>query len=184
MAGEIDQHVVHIGMDCRTSLQHYYACGGKDTAFAIFKGQVSQFKTGQGYLFKRLSVEFDDFGYNWDDHITASEDHVWIYDYEALKNAGIKVGDNVEFTALVYAYRRKDGSEDYALKSPQNIKKIGEYSLSEAPGESSDSFLESLVCETCMFTKQCNGLFCIAPESYKAQMINSMKDIMRMEAVK
>jgi len=176
MPGEIEQEIIHIGMDCRTSLQHYYACGGKDTAFATFKGQVSQFKSGQGYLFKRLSVEFDDYGWNWDDHIASSEDHVWIYDYKPFEEAGIKVGDNVEFTALVYAYKRKDDSEDYALKAPQDIKKIGEYSLPEEPEGISDSFLESLVCETCMYTNHCNGLFCLAPEGYKDAMISFLRE--------
>lgn len=184
MLGEFTPSVINIGADCRTGLQHYYAIGGDKSAFGIFKGQVIQTDERKGYLFKRLSCEFNDSGYYWDDDCAYAEDHVWIFDAKPFKDAGIHVGDSVQFTALAYAYRRQDGTEDFALKCPQDIQKIDTYELPPEPEGLSDEFLGELVCETCMYTDHCYRFFCLAPEGYKEAMINSMKDIMRMEAAK
>lgn len=174
MPGEFIPETIHIGMECRTSLQHYYTIGGDHYAFGVFKGQVLKIEKNKGYLFKRLSVEFNDSGCYWDDDIQDWEDHVWIYDSKPFKDADIQVGDSVRFTALAYAYKRQDGTEDFGLKHPQDIIKINGYEILE-PTDISYRFIEDLICDICLYSEQCDRLFCIAPEGYKESMTKAIQ---------
>ncbi len=170
--GEIaHQKVINIGKDeCRTYLQHYYAIGGSDCAFGTFKGRVAKIVENKEYLFKKLYVEFDD----GPDIVEGKEDHIWIYDAKPFEEMGVKVGDCVAFTALAYAYRRQDGTEDYSLKSPSEIEIIEDYELptNEALEE---RMLSNLACEMCLYASQCYGEPCIAPDGYREGMREFLK---------
>ena len=185
MPGEFVPDMVRIGIDdCRSGLQHYYSVGGNENAFAEFKGHVVDISPNRGYLFVRLYLKFTDYDWRYgDDVVETYEDHVWVYDDQPFKDAGIEVGDNVQFSALVYAYHRKDGTEDYSLKAPQDIKKIESYELPKENKGLSNSFFASLVCETCMYADQCYGEPCIAPEGYKENRILQHKIQYHLDSV-
>lgn len=51
-------------------------------------------------------------------------DHVWMIKTRTMTNKHLKPGDIIQFSAVVRFYTRKDGSKDYALDCPRNIKKI------------------------------------------------------------
>lgn len=169
MSGEFEPEVINIGIDeCRGALQHYYALGGYQFPFATFKAHVEGKPKNKGYFLKNVYVEFDDIDYRSCCTIKDFVDHVWIYDMEPLEKCGIQVGDNIEFTALVYAYHRKDGTEDYSLKGLQNIKKIESYDIAGLEEEIKkndeklhEQFLRDLICETCRLTDCCDGSNCM-----------------------
>lgn len=174
LPGEFKQTEIVIGKDnCRSSLQYYYACGGYQAAFAEFKGKVIQIDKNKGYLFKRLYICFEDPTGIIEEN---KEDHVWIYDAAPFKTKNIKVGDCISFTALVYAYRRQDGTEDYSLKSASEIEVIDKYEL---PSDESiqERALSDLVCETCLYASQCYGEPCLAPDGYKEERIQWLKQL-------
>lgn len=51
--------------------------------------------------------------------------HIWVNDGKGFMRAGLTSGDIVEFEARVGKYKRKNGSEDYGLKYPTKIVKVG-----------------------------------------------------------
>lgn len=185
MPGEFIPKVINIGIDnCRSILQYYYAKGGNKYAFAKFKGHVADISPTKGYLFIRLYIKFNTYDWRYgNEEVKDYEDHVWIYDAQPFKNANIKVGDNVQFSALVYAYHRKNGTKDYSLKAPQEIKKIKKYELPIGNKGFSDSFYEELVCETCIYTDHCYGEPCLAPEGYKKEKILNLKINYHLDSV-
>ena len=156
----------------RKSLAYYYAIGGKEYAFGEFKGRVLQIVKGKGILFKRIYVKFDDC-YGLDIHTVEDvEDHVWVYDVKPFLDKGIKVNDCVSFSALVYAYKRQDGTSDYALKECCNIKIIPKYDLpdmKEVNLKSAWRAAEQLACETCLYSEHCYGEPCIAAPRYREE---------------
>ncbi len=62
MPGEFRQDVVHIGIECRNVLQHYYAIGGFAASFATFKAHIKEISAAKALL-TDLCVEFTDFDY-------------------------------------------------------------------------------------------------------------------------
>lgn len=87
------------------------------------------------------------------------EDHVW------MDNAGFeqyKIGDCVSFCAEVYRYIKtsKGKQIDFALKNPQNIKKIKPYEL-PSDNELFAQELSIIICDTCYLSEHCNRLFCL-----------------------
>lgn len=169
MPGEFEPELIKIGIDdCRGPLQHYYAIGGHQYPFATFKGHVESKQKHKGYVLKNLYVEFEDYDYRSCSTIKAIVDHVWIYDMEPLEKCGIQIGDDIQFTALVYAYHRQDGTEDYSLKGLQDIKKIESYDIAkheegikENDKELHKQFIQDLICETCLMTDHCDGDICL-----------------------
>ena len=162
MPGEFRQDVVHIGIECRNVLQHYYAIGGFAASFATFRAHIKEISVAKALL-TALCVEFTDFNYMSIRTIKDFVDHVWIFDMEPLAKANVKKGDNIEFTALVYAYHRKDGSVDYSLKDLKDIKQIDSYGFSDEELEESKEseykeFLQSLKCENCLAKEHCYGI--------------------------
>lgn len=107
----------------RSSLLLYYLCKGNEEPHGNFRGKVLKIDS-RGVLFKNLSV---DFGINGKT-VTGDEDHVWIIDCDEFLKKDININDYVGFNALVYAYRREDGTTDYALKAPCNIKVVPSFS--------------------------------------------------------
>ncbi|NPV58667.1 MAG: hypothetical protein HPY75_03260 [Actinobacteria bacterium] len=51
--------------------------------------------------------------------------HIWVNDGKGFMRAGLTSGDIIEFDARVCKYKRKNGSEDYGLKYPTKIIKVG-----------------------------------------------------------
>lgn len=174
MPREIELDVIHIGMDCRTYLQWYYAEGGDSVAHGDFKGRVEKIDN-RGILFKRLYIEFFDQGW---DGIEGKEDHIWTYDKEPFIKKKVKVGDCVSFTGLAYAYKRKDDSIDFSLKECEDIEIIEEYELPTDEALDRQS-AERLACEVCLYSEHCDGLVCIAADGYletmTAQILEAQK---------
>lgn len=174
MPGEFIPNVINIGIDnCRSVLQHYYAKGGHQNPFGIFKGTITKILPNK-ILITNLYIEFEDIGYRWYDEIKDSVNHIWIFDVQPFIDVDVQIGDFVQFSATVYAYHRKDGSEDYSLKNPVDIQKIESYDLPNKHTFPSDSFFESLVCESCLYSDHCYG-FCIAAHGYKETNIERSK---------
>lgn len=167
MPGEIEETVVHISSDnYRHYLQGAYALGGR---YADCKGRVIGFKKGKGYLFKSLYVGFMECA---GDYIEGEEDHVWVYDAKPFIEKGVKLGDNVSFTGIVYPYKRQDGSRDYGLKECFDIEVVEKYSLPDNETVSRQS-VEGIICDTlCLYAEQCTGT-CIVPEQ-KEEMIEML----------
>lgn len=176
MPREIELDVIHIGMDCRTYLQWYYAEGGDSVAHGDFKGRVEKIDN-RGILFKRLYIEFFDQGW---DGIEGKEDHIWIYDKEPFIKKKVKVGDCVAFTGLAYAYKRNDDSIDFSLKECEDIEIIDEYELPTDEALDRQS-AERLACEVCLYSEHCDGLVCIAADGYletmTAQILEAQKNL-------
>ena len=94
------------------------------------------------------------------DILEDKEEHVWIFKASAFKDKGIKVGDCVSFEGKVLPYARKDGTYDLGIENPEDIKIIEGYEL---PSDEvmMEQFLKQLRCETCLYSEQCYGTFCL-----------------------
>lgn len=133
----------------------YYDAGG----YGQFKGEVVQVKENGSdirYLFKRIYVEYQ----SGVDILEDKEDHVWIFKANAFKDKGIKVGDCVSFNGEIIPYVRKDGTYDLGIETPEDITKIENYEL-PSDEQMMAQFLKQLRCETCLYSEQCYGAFCM-----------------------
>ena len=114
------------------------------------------------------------------------EEHVWVGrnhtddvgGAQPFHNAGIQVGDTVSFEGDVFLYRRRDKTFDYAIENCRNIVKIQPYSL-PTQEQLLEQELGHLVCETCLYSSQCYGEPCLAPEGYREQAIKNLKEILQ-----
>lgn len=79
---------------------------------------------------------------------------------DAFKDKGIKIGDCVSFIGEVLPYVRKDGTYDLGIENPEDIKKIENYEL-PSDEQIMIQFLKQLRCETCLYSEQCYGTFCM-----------------------
>ena len=188
LPGEFELKTINCGDPVvRGSLNHYYATGGNIDGNGTFQGKI--LKQDKGWtLLKNITVRFTDMDINYVFYdVVGTEDHVWIHDEEINQN--YKAGDNIQFTAKVYAYRRnpdKHGgheSMDFSLKELENIKRIDDYDFPPKDMEENQNmwhqkFIEELVCETCLYSGQCyhTGI-CLAPDGYRDDMIRSLTDL-------
>ncbi len=157
MANEIElKYPGEVDMDaCRSGLCWCYFASG----WGEFGGKVLKIIKGKGILFQRLYVGFWENGPEW---VEEKENHVWVFDAEGFRRLGVKVGDCVRFDAKVYAYRRKNGTIDFGLKTPENIEKIERYELPSEEQLAQQS-LNQLECEVCPITDHCDGIVCLMP---------------------
>lgn len=73
-----------------------------------------------------------------------------------------EIGDCVSFFAEVYRYVKTSNGKriDFALRNPENIKRIEPYEL---PSDK-ELFLQKIsriVCDNCYLNEHCNKIFCI-----------------------
>lgn len=138
-----------------------------------FKGQLVKLAKGN-VCFDRIYISGM---YPDGEMFDGKEDHVW------MKQTGFEtaqIGDCFSFFAEVYPYVKTRNGKliDYALKNPENIKKIESYEL-----PSDDDLImqqiDQINCETCFLSEQCNRMFCILGpkklELLKKQMFNIVK---------
>ena len=140
MPHEIILENLHLDVnDYHSILEIYYFLGGYKDAFAVIEGRVAAKLPDKGYFFIRLDVSFeiadkllyiDLAGVDDDEPYTDFEERIWLFDVQPFEDAGIVVGDYVQFTALVFAYYRSDGQVAFSLKCPKSIHKFSE---SEVP---------------------------------------------------
>ena len=168
MPGEFELKRINTSMqeNSRSYFLWYIAGGGSNTAFGDFKGKVIQIEKDKGILFKEIYVEFDEMDGSV---VKGKEDHVWIFDCQEFLKMGIQVGDCVKFNALAYAYKRQDGTIDFALKAPQWIQYIPDYELPKDEDLNLQA-IKRIICETCLYNKHCYGESCIAAPGYKEIM--------------
>jgi hypothetical protein len=131
----------------------FYACGG----YAECKGEIQNFaRHKHKVVFKRIFVTgtYPD-GMCFD----GKEDHVWMDD-AGFEN--FNVGDAVSFSAEVYRYLKtgKGKQIDYALRNPESIEKIESYEL-PSDDDLLMQFIDSIICESCLFTDHCYRVFCL-----------------------
>lgn len=90
------------------------------------------------------------------------EDHVWMnkQGFESYN-----VGDCVHFGAEVYRYLKTGNGKiiDFALRNPQGIKQIDAYEL-PSDEELMLQEIETIICETCYLSEQCNRVYCVRPQ--------------------
>lgn len=148
-----------IERNCRSGLQKFRYEGKK----ATFIGKCTEIRHNR-MLIKNLygHYEFVIPEYNIFDVDEIYEDHVYIEGADLFQKAGIKIGDNVQFTAEIYKYKRKNGTMDYGLRNPLDIVK-SEYALTNKEKERIDcqnyeKFVQQLTCELCLYREQCYGI--------------------------
>jgi len=153
--------------DFRKYLLWYMTAGGSKNHIGTFKGKVSQIRSDYGFLLTNVSVSFLD--ENEEDKVVGKEQHVWIKEIDSLKNANVKVGDHVEFKALVYLYKRKDHTFDFALKNLKDVRTIPNHSIPTKEVLILQS-AEKIVCENCKHIDHCYGL-CLIGTNYKRDAV-------------
>lgn len=124
---------------------------------ASFKGQIEKI-TKKNICFQRIFVSgmyFD--GTMFD----GKEDHVWM-EKSGFEPFQVQVGDCFEFSAEVYRYLKTGNGKliDYSLRKPAGIKKIAAYEL-PSDEELMLQAMEQIICETCLFSEHCDGVFCL-----------------------
>lgn len=147
----------------------------KNSTFASYTAKVLKLESNKALL---KAIVVDDMSgdgrctYGYEDHINVVDGD----SIQALKNKNIHQGDNITFEGEPYVYTRKDGSRDYSLKNIANIKKIDDYEVPSRE-ELIDQQIQQLVCETCMFYEKCNFCYCMANESEKQKLFNTLKNL-------
>lgn len=128
-----------------------------------YKGTIER-KTAKAVCFNRIWLEcmYSD-GVCFDD----KEEHVWM-DISGFE--GFEVGDSLSFVADVYRYVKKSNGKtiDYGLRNPNDIKKIDPYTL-PSDKELMAQGIDSIICETCYLSEQCNRQICPLYKSVKKQ---------------
>jgi hypothetical protein len=152
----------------RKYLLWYILNGGDVKSKGTFKGKVLLVR-GNDICFGRLYTKFEDDG----DVVEGKEDHVWVLNAKEFLEMGVENGDCFEFNALSYPYRRNDGSIDFALKAPTNIKKIDDYNLASREMLVLQS-AKKLTCMTCIYGDYCDKKNCIAPSNYREKLTKSL----------
>lgn len=128
-----------------------------------YKGTIER-KTAKAVCFNRIWLEcmYSD-GACFDD----KEEHVWM-DISGFE--GFEVGDSLSFVADVYRYVKKSNGKtiDYGLRNPNDIKKIDPYTL-PSDKELMTQGIDSIICEACYLSEQCNRQICPLYKSVKNQ---------------
>lgn len=128
-----------------------------------YKGTIER-KTAKAVCFNRIWLEcmYSD-GACFDD----KEEHVWM-DISGFE--GFEVGDSLSFVADVYRYVKKSNGKtiDYGLRNPNDIKKIDPYTL-PSDKELMTQGIDSIICEACYLSEQCNRQICPLYKSVKKQ---------------
>lgn len=152
----------------RTSFQ---MCYYEDRFEAYYSGEIISVKPSR-VLFKRILVEgmySDGTGFK------GSEDHVWM-SIEGFED--YKVGDNLEFSAEVYPYIKKNKGKklNYGLREPYDVKLISSY---QTPTDEYliNQYIGQIVCETCMYSEHCYMGMCIAAPGYRDDKIKELKNL-------
>ena len=188
LPGEYDLNIIECGNPTvRGSLNHYYAVGGNKYGNGVSQAKILKQENGWTLL-KNLTVRFSDTDINYIAHdVVGTEDHVWVCD-DAV-NKDYKVGDNIEFNAKVYAYRRNPDkhngqiSIDFSLKELRNITKIASYNyppidMTKNQQEWHEHFIEDLVCNVmCLYSEHCNHTgICLSPDGWKEDAMQMLKE--------
>lgn len=138
-----------------------------------FKGCIER-KIKDNVCFKRIMVEgmyLDGICFD------GKEEHVW------MNIAGFEkynIGECVSFFAEVYRYVKKSNGKqiDFALRNPEQIKKIESYKL-----PSDDDLLEQeilgIICETCYLSEHCNRVPCLLPKGTKRENVKQMMTFLK-----
>ena len=174
MPGEFDPHSLPLNGATR---DYFQMCFWNAAGYCDCKGQVIKINK-RGVLFKRIYIDWCRL-----DGICekGKEDHVWLLDKKPFIEADVKEGNKIRFSAMVYAYKRSNGTEDFGLKEPEFIEHIEDYQL-PSDEELTDQSIESLVCEVCLYSDQCYG-FCIN-ETYRDEMFNYLKSLRNQDRAK
>ncbi|MDD6094921.1 MAG: hypothetical protein PUC29_04165 [Clostridia bacterium] len=139
-----------------------------------YKGCIER-KTAKAVCFKRIWIEgmYSD-GVCFDD----KEEHVWM-DIKGFES--FNVGDSLAFAADVYRYVKKSNGKtiDYGLRNPVGITKIDPYIL-PSDKELMAQRIDSIICEACYLSEQCNKMTCILNKSVKRQR-KEMLDVILQE---
>lgn len=152
------------------SVKHYFEmCFYAGCRFAECKGEIQNFdKKKHKIIFKRIFVSGM---YADGQYFDGKEDHVWMDDrgFEEFN-----AGDSISFTAEVYRYLKTgDGKQiDFALRNPGCIEKVKSYKL-PTDNELVMQGIDDIICETCLYSEQCYGSFCIN-EHWRKEMRESM----------
>jgi hypothetical protein len=164
LPGEFDLKII----DCcdstiRSNLGYYYAIGGNKNGNGVFKGKILKQENGWTLL-KNLIISFKDIDMNNVMHdVVNIEDHIWIFDDDVFTK--YKIGDNIEFTAKVYAYHRNPAkhngkiSINFSLKDIKNIKIIDEYDFPPKNIEHNQKkwhriYIADLICDVCPYSSK------------------------------
>ena len=143
-----------------------------DNVSVQFKGQIEKI-TKRNICFRRIFVE----GMYMDGMcFDGKEDHVWM---DKAGFAGFQVGDCAAFYAEVYRYVKTGSGKmiDYGLRKPEDIQKIAAYDLPSDEALRMQA-IDQIICETCLFSEHCNGLFCLRNEEELRQLRQTMLDAM------
>lgn len=113
-------------------------------------------KTKENVCFERIRVEGM---YPDGTCFKGKEEHVW------MNVAGFEqynIGDFVSFFAEVYRYVKTGNGKkiDFALRNPQEIKKIESYKLPTDDDLLKQGF-SNITCEVCYLSEHCNRVFCL-----------------------
>lgn len=138
-----------------------------------FRGQIEKI-TKKHICFKRIYVSG-----MYPDGLTfkGKEDHVWM-DLSGFES--FRTGDCAEFYAEVYRYLKTGSGKqiDYALRNPEDIRKIDAYAL-----PSDDDLIrqevDQMICETCLFRAHCNGVFCLRNPEERAALQKQLFDAIK-----
>lgn len=176
----------------RQILAAYYSMGGDKVPYGNFKALVLKGPDNDKLLLKELYVlAVDPIAYDIEaGTIEGVEDHVFIYDTKGFITAGVKAGDCVSFSGVVFKYERKDHSIDYSIRDCKDIRKIEPQYMpdrKELQERNDRRAISQLLCETCLFTDHCDGLFCLMGDDEREAQIKTMLDMlkeMRQQAVK
>lgn len=143
-------------------LRVYYDC-----CVGEFKGRVERINKHKGQIcFDRIWIRG---WYHGDmESFDGKEDHVWM-DLEGFEE--YRVGDCLAFTADVYRYVKSSKGKmiDFALRDPEDIRKIEEYEL-PSDEQLRMQAIDQLICEVCLFADHCNGIMCLANQEWRDQM--------------
>lgn len=168
----------------REILEIYYSIGGYRCPFAKFKGRIAFMTEEEGILFKQIHVELQESGELNICTIEGVEEQFWVYDTEPFLKADVKEGDYVSFSAIVYAYKREDGTSDFSLKECNDVHTIPEFEIPEKEVlkmRNAISFAEHAVCDACIYAEQCYREPCLAAPGYKENQARILLRIMNPE---
>lgn len=153
---------------CKT--RHYFELCYYDSFLNDFKGQIEK-RSKRKICFKRIFVSG-----MYSDGLCfyGREDHVWMDDkgFEQYE-----VGDCLSFTAEIYRYLKTGNGKsiDFALRNPDDIKKIDTYEL-PTDDDLLMQCIDQMVCEVCMFNEHCYMGMCIANKEWREGMRKTLFD--------
>lgn len=156
IVGEFKQNKVMIGEPCITSLHHCYFEGKN----SIFKGIIFKIEEDR-ILFSIMSVLFETSDYHHPNYEYYAE-NIFVRGIQPFTEANLKEGDAVQFEAKVFAYHKKNGHTNFALKDAENIVQLKKFEITQSQKNEIDmqnkkKQLERLVCSVCLFNENCNA---------------------------